>query len=59
MFVDGVMQFPTMTASLLQPYRINQGTDDTPNWVETDNYGDLYFTAEILDELMENCRSRL
>lgn len=53
MFVDGVLQYPTMTASLLQPYRVNKGTDTSPNWVETDNYGDLYFTAEILDELLE------
>lgn len=53
MFVDGVLQPPTMTASLLEPYTINVGTEAAPNWQVTERYGDLYFTAEILDELME------
>ncbi|KLN95543.1 amidohydrolase [Moellerella wisconsensis] len=53
MFVDGVLQYPTMTASLLAPYRVNKGSETQPDWQETDNYGDLYFTAEILDELLE------
>lgn len=53
MFVDGVLQPPTMTASLLEPYTINQGTEEAPDWQLTDRYGDLYFTPEILDELME------
>ncbi|MBO8125286.1 amidohydrolase, partial [Klebsiella pneumoniae] len=39
MFVDGVLQFPTMTASLLKPYRINHGTPAQPDWRETENYG--------------------
>ncbi|HCM62588.1 MAG TPA: amidohydrolase [Morganella sp. (in: Bacteria)] len=53
MFVDGVLQFPTMTASLLKPYRINNGTAAQPDWRETENYGDLYFTADIIDALLE------
>lgn len=53
MFVDGVLQPPTMTASLLEPYTINKGTETEPDWQVTDRYGDLYFTPEILDELME------
>lgn len=53
MFVDGVLQYPTMTASLLEPYRVNKGTEAQADWQATDNYGDLYFTAEILDELLE------
>ncbi|VFS49617.1 Uncharacterised protein [Budvicia aquatica] len=32
MFVDGVLQPPTMTASLLEPYTINQGTEEAPDW---------------------------
>lgn len=52
MFVDGVLQPPTMTASLLEPYTINFGTEAEPNWQATERYGDLYFTPEILDELM-------
>ncbi|WP_261821741.1 amidohydrolase [Pragia fontium] len=53
MFVDGVLQPPTMTASLLEPYTINKGTEEAPDWQLTNRYGDLYFTPEILDELME------
>ena len=53
MFVDGVLQFPTMTASLLKPYRINHGTPAQPDWRETENYGDLYFTSEVIDALLE------
>ncbi|MDR0806020.1 MAG: amidohydrolase [Enterobacteriaceae bacterium] len=53
MFVDGVLQPPTMTASLLEPYTINNGTESEPDWQVTDRYGDLYFTPAILDELME------
>lgn len=53
MFVDGVLQPPTMTASLLAPYRENKGTEAEPNWQDTERYGDLYFTTEILDALIE------
>ena len=32
-FQDGVLQWPAQTASLLQPYLINKGTAQNPNWV--------------------------
>lgn len=54
-FVDGVLQPPTMTASLLQPYRENVGTHDAPDWQPSERYGDLYFTAPVLDALMVEC----
>ncbi|WP_435951929.1 amidohydrolase [Dryocola sp. BD626] len=54
-FVDGVLQPPTMTASLLEPYRENIGTHDAPNWQPSERYGDLYFTAPVLDALMVEC----
>lgn len=54
-FVDGVLQPPTMTASLLEPYRENRGTHDEPDWQPSERYGDLYFTAPVLDALMVEC----
>ncbi|GBU10299.1 amidohydrolase [Gammaproteobacteria bacterium] len=52
MFLDGVLQAPTMTAALLKPYHENKGSTQAPNWQASKRYGDLYFSAEILDELM-------
>ncbi|MCT4707898.1 amidohydrolase [Enterobacteriaceae bacterium H16N7] len=54
-FVDGVLQPPTMTASLLEPYRENRGTHDAPDWQPSERYGDLYFTAPVLEALMVEC----
>jgi predicted amidohydrolase YtcJ len=31
-FQDGVLQWPAQTASMLQPYLINKGTEQNPNW---------------------------
>ncbi|NDO82993.1 amidohydrolase [Citrobacter sp. NCU1] len=54
-FVDGVLQPPTMTASLLQPYRKNRGTHAQPDWQPTEDYGDLYFTPEVFNALINEC----
>lgn len=54
-FVDGVLQPPTMTASLLQPYRKNRGTHAQPDWQPTEDYGDLYFTPEVFTALVKEC----
>jgi predicted amidohydrolase YtcJ len=32
-FQDGVLQWPAQTASMLQPYFVNKGTEQKPNWV--------------------------
>ncbi len=32
-FQDGVLQWPAQTASMLQPYLVNNGTAEKPNWV--------------------------
>ncbi|ANI29834.1 amidohydrolase [Yersinia entomophaga] len=55
LFIDGVLQPPTMTASLLEPYRENRGTAEQPDWQPTERYGDLYFTAPVVDALMVEC----
>jgi predicted amidohydrolase YtcJ len=54
-FVDGVLQPPTMTASLLQPYRKNRGTHAQPDWQPTEDYGDLYFTPDVFNALINEC----
>lgn len=51
-FVDGVLQAPIMTASLLTPYRENKGTTEQPNWQPSERYGDLYYSTEMLDALI-------
>lgn len=51
-FIDGVLQAPIMTASLLQPYRINQGTPDNINYVTSQRMGDLYYDNKILERLI-------
>ncbi|WP_392563901.1 amidohydrolase [Orbus wheelerorum] len=51
-FVDGVLQAPLMTASLLKPYRINQGSFEQPNFVESNRLGDLYYDNAILAQLI-------
>lgn len=52
LFVDGVLQAPMMTASLLQPYRENKGSDAEPNWQLSDRYGDLYFSTDVLNAIV-------
>lgn len=51
-FVDGVMQSPINTASLLAPYRENKGTKDAPNWQPSENMGYLYYSNELLSALI-------
>lgn len=51
-FVDGVMQSPINTASLLAPYRENKGTKEAPNWQPSENMGYLYYSNELLSALI-------
>jgi predicted amidohydrolase YtcJ len=51
-FIDGVLHMPIMTASLLSPYLENRGTEEQPNWVASDRYGDLYYPNEVLTGLV-------
>lgn len=51
-FVDGVLQPPTMTAALLEPYRHNVGSHAQPDWQPSTHYGDLYFTTPVFDALI-------
>lgn len=49
LFVDGVLQPPTMTAALLEPYREHHGE------AKSERYGDLYFTTPVLNALIVEC----
>lgn len=40
--LDGVLQAPAHTASLLEPYFVNAGTEEDPNWVPGTDRGPLY-----------------
>lgn len=55
LFIDGVLQPPTMTAALLEPYRANYGTAQQPDWQNTEHYGDLYFTAPMVNAVILEC----
>ena len=43
MFFDGVIEYPTQTAALLKPYRVNKGTKQIPRWVPGKRRGPTYF----------------
>lgn len=52
-FQDGVIQWPAQTASLLEPYLVNQGTDAAPVWVPGPSRGpDPYIPLEQLEPLL-------
>lgn len=43
MFFDGVIEYPTQTAALLRPYRINRGSRGDPDWVAGTDRGPTYW----------------
>ena len=47
LFFDGVIEFPTQTAAMLKPYRVNEGTKRDPHWVPGDSVGPTYFPQEV------------
>lgn len=51
-FADGVVNAPADTGALLEPYRVNNGTEAVPNWVPGSNRGNLYFPPEVMNPLM-------
>jgi predicted amidohydrolase YtcJ len=51
-FADGVVNAPADTGALLEPYRINTGTESAPNWTPGFNRGNLYFPPEVMNPLM-------
>jgi predicted amidohydrolase YtcJ len=47
MFFDGVIEYPTQTAALLEPYRVNRGTKRNPRWVAGKSRGPTYFRQRV------------
>jgi predicted amidohydrolase YtcJ len=47
LFFDGVIEYPTQTAALLKPYRVNTGTDAHPHWEPGDSRGPTYIEPEL------------
>jgi hypothetical protein len=47
MFFDGVIEYPTQTAALLKPYRVNKGTKRKPRWVPGRSRGPTYFRQRV------------
>jgi predicted amidohydrolase YtcJ len=47
MFFDGVIEHPTQTAALLEPYLVNRGTKRNPRWVPGRSRGPTYFRQRV------------
>lgn len=47
MFFDGVIEYPTQTAALLEPYRVNKGTKRDPRWVKGKDRGPTYWPPKV------------
>ena len=47
LFFDGVIEHPTQTAALLEPYRVNKGTKRNPRWVPGKSRGPTYFRQGV------------
>jgi len=53
LFMDGVITAPALTGVMLQPYLVNRGTDEQPDWVSSGNSGPApYFAADVLRPLL-------
>jgi predicted amidohydrolase YtcJ len=49
LFLDGVIAAPALTGAVLEPYRKNVGTSDSPKWVAGDSRGPaVYFPPHAL-----------
>jgi len=50
---DGVIQWPAQTASLFEPYLVNAGTEQQPDWVPGPSRGpDPYTSIDVLKPLV-------
>ncbi len=53
LFLDGVIAAPALTGAVLEPYRVNAGTQENPHWVPGQNRGpSVYFPAQLLAEIL-------
>jgi predicted amidohydrolase YtcJ len=53
LFLDGVIAGPSFTGAMLEPYRVNTGTEAAPNWQPGTSRGpDVYFPAAPLKQAL-------
>lgn len=53
LFMDGVISAPSFTGVMLEPYLVNNGSNEQPEWVPGDNIGPPpYFAADDLALLL-------
>ena len=53
MYIDGVIAAPALTGTVLEPYRVNRGTADHPEWVAGTSTGPApYFSDNALATLL-------
>lgn len=51
--VDGDFMSPSLAGAFLEPYLHNVGTPESPEWVPSDNDGELYVPPPVLNPLVE------
>jgi predicted amidohydrolase YtcJ len=50
LFMDGVIAAPAFTGAMLEPYLVNKGTADKPDWQDAPSKGPAsYFSRSVLD----------
>jgi predicted amidohydrolase YtcJ len=53
LFLDGVIAAPALTGAMLEPYRTNAGTQESPRWVAGQSRGPaVYFQPKPLAEIL-------
>jgi predicted amidohydrolase YtcJ len=53
LFLDGVIAAPALTGAMLEPYRVNVGTQESPRWVPGQSRGPaVYFPPKPLAEIL-------
>ena len=53
LFLDGVIAAPALTGAVLEPYRMNVGTQESPRWVPGQSRGPaVYFPPKPLAEIL-------
>lgn len=53
LFLDGVIAAPALTGTVLEPYRVNAGTEENPKWVAGESRGPaVYFPPKPLAEIL-------
>ena len=50
--MDGVLQAPAQTAGLLEPYLVNKGTEEKPDFQPGEHSGPVYWPADKLNPML-------